>query len=85
MAPPLLLTLGPEEAISEEKEKGEWKQIKEETGYVSKGEPTRMFLMMPNKKSASILRENPLLRKTKESFLTQGCAILSVGGSEEHN
>ena len=42
LAPPLLLKLGLEEAISEETERGEWKKIKEELGYLSKSEPTRI-------------------------------------------
>ena len=42
MEPPLLLTLGRNESISEEKERGEWKQIKEVGGYLKKGEPTRI-------------------------------------------
>lgn len=43
LEPPLLLTLGLEEAISKEIDKGEWKKIKEAIGYVSKGDPTRIF------------------------------------------
>ena len=43
MIPPLLLTLNPEESINEEKEREDWKQIEEVTGYVKKDEPTRII------------------------------------------
>ena len=36
MAPPLLLTLNPEESIKEEKERKDWNQIEEVAGYVKK-------------------------------------------------
>ena len=36
MAPPLLLTLNPEESIKEEKERKDWNQIEEVVGYVKK-------------------------------------------------
>ena len=79
LEPPLLLTSGLEETISEEKERGECKKFKKVVGYVSKGEPT-----MPENKTTSILREKPLISRTKVSFLEQGCKIILVGGSDEH-